>query len=981
MQRQLGRLMSSPSRDLSLLVLIVLAAAFFRLWKLDEIPPGLCLDSAFTGVGATRILRWEFPIFFEAPWGGNIEPMYMYVLAPFILLLGKTPFVLMFVSAILGILTVPILYLLTRELLGSRMVALLASSWLAISYWHLNYSRMGREIVLVPLLLLVTLWLLLRGLRTARWADFTWAGISLGASLYNYQPMRFLPVLIVVYLACRSVFEREFWQTYRWKLLLLLVIALLVFAPLGRYFVTHADIFLMNARNVSIFNPELNEGSPMRALATNTVRTMAAFVLLPDPNIRQNPAGRPLLDPVTGLCFLGGLGIALARWRQPHHLLILIWFLTMSLPAILTVPVPHSARSIGLLPLACILPAMGLDAALRWLRRPGVSGGISRVAPFVLSSLLVVVALSTWVDYFAAWGEAELDAAFDVPFAEAAEAMNDLSNPGTVWILPLTSLADPELVHETIEFLYQGSAPHYYLRVDEDTVAEELTALTTGYDEASVIEWDPSALAGADLYYGDPNGILPFLLNKYGAELERQRFSAFGVVRYRLPSIPDFALAGTMQALDANFANQLLLRGVAYGGSSQEATSTPSDVEGKVLPSGKGAWVALQWEAAARLSSDYKAAVYLVDERGRLLAQMDKVMLSDGLLTTSQWPAGQAVMEYFTLLCPPATPPGQYDIEVGVYDAQTMERLPVLDDAGKISGHSYRAGAVEVVRPLVPPVVDPQVKVSGAELVPGIRLLGYDFPLRQVQPGDTIRAALYWEALHRVQDNYLLTLQLLDEAGEVWAEQVDDPVDGTYPTTRWEEGEVLRDWHDLHVPAAAVEGTYQVCLQVMDGETVVGVSDLGEVEVKGRPHYFTVPQIGHPMDVLFGDSVRLLGYDVRSEYVRAGEVLQLTLYWEAVGEMERSYTVFTHLLDTNQRIWAQRDSLPGNGLLPTNSWVLGEVITDVYELEVDPDAPPGNYILEMGMYDATTGQRLQVYDAAGSPKGGRVLSEPLALVP
>ena len=118
MRRQTSRLACSPGRDLSLLILIVLAAAFLRLYKLDEIPPGLCLDSAFTGVGASRILRGELPIFFEAPWGGNIEPMYMYVLAPFLLLLGMTPFVLKCVSAILGILTVPILYLLTRELLG-----------------------------------------------------------------------------------------------------------------------------------------------------------------------------------------------------------------------------------------------------------------------------------------------------------------------------------------------------------------------------------------------------------------------------------------------------------------------------------------------------------------------------------------------------------------------------------------------------------------------------------------------------------------------------------------------------------------------------------------------------------------------------------------------------------------------------------------------------------------------------------------------
>jgi len=981
MERHTGRPTSCYWREVSAVVLVILAAAFLRLYQLDEIPPGLCLDTAYTGVGASRILGGEFPVFFEAAWGGNIEPLYMYVLAPFLLLLGKTPFVLKFVSAILGILTVPILYLLTRELLGSRMVALLASSLLAVSYWHLNYSRMGREIVLVPLLVLVTLWLLLRALSTGRWADFTWAGVSLGVGLYNYQPMRFLPILIVLYLGCRFVMDRGFWKAYRWKLVLPLLIALLVFVPLASYFVTHADIFLMNARNVSIFNPELNEGSPWRALAASTARMMASFHLLPDPNARQNPAGRPLLDPVSGLFFLVGLGLTLLRWRQPQYLLILVWLLVMSLPAVLAVPVPHSARSIGLLPLACILPAMGLDGGLRWLKRRGTPRSVLRVSPFVLGLLFLVVALFTYVDYFTVWGGEELDAAFDVSFAEAAEVMNSLSRPGGVWILPLTSLADPELVHETVEFLYGGSAPHHYLRLDEDTVAEELTALTRPYDEVWVVEWDQSALSGAELYYGDPKGVLSFLLTKYGAELGRQEFPTFDIVSYGLPATPDFALAGPLEPLDASFENQLLLRGIAYGGSSQETTSTPSEVEAKVLPSGKGAWVALQWEAAARLSSDYKAAVYLVDERGRLLAQMDKVLLSKDLLTTSHWPAGQVVMEYYTLLCPPATPPGQYHIEVGVYDAQSMARLPALDEAGMISGHSYRAGTLQVVKPLMPPVVNPQVKVQGGGLAPEISLLGYDFPLREVDPGGTIRVALYWQAMERVRGDYLVAVELRDEAGDVWAEQADRPVDGTYPTTQWEAGEVLRDWHDLRVPATTAQGTYQVYVQVSEGGAVVGELSLGEVEVVGRPHYFTVPQISHPLEAKVGDSVRLLGYDVESEQVRAGDVLRLTLYWEAVGEMEVSYTVFTHLLDASHHIWAQRDSVPGNGQVPTNTWVGGEIVTDVYELEVDPQTPPADYVLELGMYEAATGQRLQVRNPAGEPMGDRVLSETIAVLP
>jgi len=79
-----------------------------------------------------------------------------------------------------------------------------------------------------------------------------------------------------------------------------------------------------------------------------------------------------------------------------------------------------------------------------------------------------------------------------------------------------------------------------------------------------------------------------------------------------------------------------------------------------------------------------------------------------------------------------------------------------------------------------------------------------------------------------------------------------------------------------------------------------------------------------------------------------------------LDKMEVSYTVFVHLLDGENRIWGQRDSVPGNGTLPTTGWVEGEVIADKYKFTVKPDAPPGEYLIEVGMYDAQNNHRLPV---------------------
>jgi len=109
--------------------------------------------------------------------------------------------------------------------------------------------------------------------------------------------------------------------------------------------------------------------------------------------------------------------------------------------------------------------------------------------------------------------------------------------------------------------------------------------------------------------------------------------------------------------------------------------------------------------------------------------------------------------------------------------------------------------------------------------------------------------------------------------------------------------------------------------------------------------------------------------------VRPGHAIQLTLYWQALHEMSVSYTVFTHLLDAEEGLWGQMDSIPLRGEAPTTSWVSGEVVTDEYEIVVDTDAPPGEYVIEVGMYDASTGERLPVYDTSAELEGHRVLLE------
>ena len=79
----------------------------------------------------------------------------------------------------------------------------------------------------------------------------------------------------------------------------------------------------------------------------------------------------------------------------------------------------------------------------------------------------------------------------------------------------------------------------------------------------------------------------------------------------------------------------------------------------------------------------------------------------------------------------------------------------------------------------------------------------------------------------------------------------------------------------------------------------------------------------------------------------------------APPKMRVSYTVFTHLLDANNRTRGQKDSIPLPREALTTSWLPGEALVDEYELFVDPDAPVGTCTIEIGMYDSNSEHRLR----------------------
>jgi hypothetical protein len=258
-----------------------------------------------------------------------------------------------------------------------------------------------------------------------------------------------------------------------------------------------------------------------------------------------------------------------------------------------------------------------------------------------------------------------------------------------------------------------------------------------------------------------------------------------------------------------------------------------------------------------------------------------------------------------------------------------------------------------------------------------IALLGYELGRTAVQPGDSLYLMLFWQALADVGEDYSLTVAMVDKEGGVIGQERFSPLVRAYPTTRWVAGEVWRGQYDFTVPIEAQSGQARLQIGLVDksGQPLGESVSLASLEIEPTERLFTAPETRYPSGANFADLVTLVGADLDTATVGPGETLHLTLYWQAQTSMTKSYTVFTHLLDADSRIWAQQDGIPVSGARPTTGWVPGEVIRDEVQLAVDPQAPPGDYVIEVGLYDAGDPAllRLAVLDEAGQPTDDKVL--------
>jgi hypothetical protein len=106
----------------------------------------------------------------------------------------------------------------------------------------------------------------------------------------------------------------------------------------------------------------------------------------------------------------------------------------------------------------------------------------------------------------------------------------------------------------------------------------------------------------------------------------------------------------------------------------------------------------------------------------------------------------------------------------------------------------------------------------------------------------------------------------------------------------------------------------------------------------------------YPVSALLGDSIRLLGYDLVTDAVGAGQTFTVTLYWQAVAPVRDSYKVFVHVAAADGSVQAQSDSLPVFDTRTTPTWGAGEIIIDPHRIVIPAGQAAGDYLLTCGLY-------------------------------
>ena len=898
----------------------------------------------------------------------NHPPLYFLLLWVALRLFGQTEFALRFLSVLAIVLIVPLLYVTGRRLIGER-AGLAAAALGALSPMYLWYGQEARMYALLAFFSLLSFYLFGR-------AFLSPSERSTFRSQWRW--------IVAYVLASACVMFTHY--------LGLLLIAFELLALLLRFLRRRGTRRMLVPAIASVLALSLS----LLAYALNILPSFtgrAGFRFLPLPDLL-----RDLLN-----SFSLGLSVDVGNWYVVLVDLIFLLFLVLGFVRLVRPGAPASWRCAALLLAGYLLIPIALVYLVSYVRPAYMNsrhlilitpafyllvaaglamvGGDSRtrrgrtLGIALLGWLLVIggVSYSTY-NYFN-------DPTYDKDHhREWGAYLREHVRPGDVVVV------DPPHIAELYHYYADIGAPWIGLPLltgSYQETAAELEDLLRRYDRVwlAVSRTPP---------WGDRHSFPEEWLNENAFRVDYKGFHSYASAVLAACYLPDWPsvqrLPDDAQPVEVRYSPSLGLAGY------------------RIVSPPQPGWllhVELFWSVDQLGPEEASVSLRLVDDEGQLWGQGEHCPFN-GLYPMWQWQPGVLLRDEHELLIQPGAPPGTYQLELVLVSRPTQEGcfgargdpiLPLAASAQRQRGEGVLLGSVDVQRAPTPASQD-ELGIERRHRVrfDGLELLGASLASSELKPGERLGVTLYWQARESSLPDGQFHLRLVDSFGRTWEEAVVHPAGSAYPTDRWVAGDRFKGQFGLWLPEDAPGGRYRVELVPEPPLHQTGVwaalrrwfrsedagVRLGTFDVQAElPSQASVPakpipiptdlDVSHPMLATLGDRVRFLGYDLDSDSVRAGEVLSFTLYWQALRPMDTSYSVFTHLLGPSNQLIGQKDSVPQGGSRPTTSWQTGEIVADTYAFTINPDAPPGNYPIEVGMYHLETSKRLPVMDANGQP--------------
>lgn len=324
---------------------------------------------------------------------------------------------------------------------------------------------------------------------------------------------------------------------------------------------------------------------------------------------------------------------------------------------------------------------------------------------------------------------------------------------------------------------------------------------------------------------------------------------------------------------------------------------------------------------------------------------------------------------YVESLCAPALdhlPDGLYSVEFGLSGGPDGPE-PFVFPQG------WHAASVSAGRVSDTPEADRLAVIAQAALPAGVerlerlydgrlKLAGYRLEPALPVPGQALDLTLYWQKVQEMTRPVILTVQLADSRSLPLGR-----IDLTLPVDEWLPGRLALTRHtfplspDLTGPLA---GQVEVTLANQAEVALRAAGPAGEPldAVVTRftivPESWPDPAAIRPAAALWQAGIQLLGYTLSPAGARAGEQLEVSLYWQTEQPVPEDYVAFIHLVDDQGQLRTQNDAIPRLGAYPTPWWLPGVIIEDGHPLALPPDLPAGRYHLLAGLYRSADGVRL-----------------------